>query len=92
MKIQSALQISVHRITAASIRPAVRKRKPIFPVTSVAPEYSSSLFSMIFPAICLKLPAPDNHDGRPVQLPDQGVVVEGPEAVGLHHHYERRAA
>jgi transposase InsO family protein len=31
-------------------------------------------------------------ESRPVQLPDEGRVVEVPDVGGLHHHYERVAA
>ena len=34
----------------------------------------------------------DSPDGRMVQSAELGEVVEFPEAGGLHHHYERRAA
>ena len=34
----------------------------------------------------------DTPISRPVQPPKLGKVVEFPEAAGLHHHYERRAA
>jgi len=36
--------------------------------------------------------AMDAPHGRPVQPPEQGVIVAVPEVGGLHHHYERRAA
>jgi hypothetical protein len=34
----------------------------------------------------------DAPETRPVQPPEQGLVVELPEVGGLHHRYERRAA
>jgi transposase InsO family protein len=34
----------------------------------------------------------DSPDGRQVQPPDRGDMVEFPEVGGLHHRYERRAA
>jgi putative transposase len=34
----------------------------------------------------------DCPDPRPVQGPEQGLVVEAEEAGGLYRHYERRAA
>jgi putative transposase len=34
----------------------------------------------------------DAPESRPVQPPEQGLVVELPEVGGLHHRYERRAA
>jgi putative transposase len=36
--------------------------------------------------------AMDWPEPRPVHAPDEGKVVAMPEAGGLHHHYERRAA
>jgi hypothetical protein len=36
--------------------------------------------------------AMDCPDARPVQSPEQGVVVAFPEVGGLRHHYERVAA
>jgi transposase InsO family protein len=36
--------------------------------------------------------AMDAPDGRPVQPPDHGRIVAGPEVGGLRRHYERRAA
>jgi len=34
----------------------------------------------------------DAPEGRAVQPPEQGHVIEIPEVGGLHHRYERRAA
>jgi dienelactone hydrolase len=34
----------------------------------------------------------DSPDSRPVQLPEQGAVVEFQDIAGLHRHYERMAA
>lgn len=34
----------------------------------------------------------DSPESRPVQPPAHGEIVEFPEAGGLHHRYERRAA
>ena len=34
----------------------------------------------------------DCPEARPIQSPDQGEVVEVPEAGGMYRHYERRAA
>jgi len=31
-------------------------------------------------------------EANPVQLSERGKVVQFPEVVGLHHHYERLAA
>jgi putative transposase len=36
--------------------------------------------------------AKDTPDFRPVELPDSGMIVQIPEAGGLHHRYVRRAA
>jgi transposase InsO family protein len=36
--------------------------------------------------------AMDSPDSRPVQLPEQGTVVEFQDIGGLHRHYERMAA
>ena len=36
--------------------------------------------------------AMDAPERRPVQLPDEGVVIAVSEVGGLHHHYERREA
>jgi putative transposase len=38
-------------------------------------------------ALAMDCPMP-----RPVQRPEAGLIREGPEVGGLHHHYERRAA
>jgi hypothetical protein len=40
-------------------------------------------------SLCLAMDCPES---RPVASPDQGRVIAVPEVVGLHHHYERRAA
>ena len=34
----------------------------------------------------------DAPEGRAIQPPEVGVVLEFPEVGGLHHRYERRAA
>ena len=34
----------------------------------------------------------DSPTTRPIQKPDQGEVIVGPQVGGLHHRYERRAA
>ena len=34
----------------------------------------------------------DAPDGRPIERPEEGTIVQIPEVGGLHHRYLRRAA